>query len=104
MTEYLSYAVITVAVICTLISVITELTKEVGFLKRIPTDMQVLVLSLILCLITYFAGISYYNYTIIWYHVVAVILASFVVALVCSKGWKYLFDIWLRYQIKGGGR
>lgn len=104
MTEYLSVVVIVVAVICTLISVITEFTKEVGFLRRIPTDLQVLALSIILCVVTYFAGSSYYSYPVVWYHVVAVVFASFVIALVCSKGWTYLFNIWLRYQIKGGGK
>lgn len=42
-----------VAVICTLISVITEFTKEIGPLNRIPTDLQVLVLSIVICTVAF---------------------------------------------------
>ena len=47
----LSIVMIVVAVLCTVISVITEFTKEIGFLKKIPTSLQVLVLSLIVCVV-----------------------------------------------------
>lgn len=89
-----------VAVICTLISVITEFTKEIGFLKKVPTSLQVLVLSLIICIISFFAYISYAGIPFVWYYLVAVIFASFVVAIVCTKGWEYLIDIWQRYYKK----
>ena len=35
-----SQLLVVVAVICTLISVITEFTKEIGILNRIPTSLQ----------------------------------------------------------------
>lgn len=44
-----SQLLVVVAVICTLISVITEFTKEIGILNRIPTSLQVLILSIIIC-------------------------------------------------------
>ena len=44
-----SKIVLIVAVICTLISVITEFTKEIGFLNKIPTTLQVLILSIAIC-------------------------------------------------------
>ena len=81
-----------VAVLCTLISVITEFTKEIGFLKKIPTDLQVLVLSLIVCIVAFFAYISYAGIPFVWYYLVAVI-----VAIICTKGWEYLIEIWKRY-------
>lgn len=86
-----------VAVLCTLISVITEFTKEIGFLKKIPTDLQVLVLSLIVCIVAFFAYISYAGIPFVWYYLVAVIFASFIVAIICTNGWEYLIEIWKRY-------
>lgn len=86
-----------VAVICTLISVITEFTKEIGVLNRIPTDLQVLVLSLVICVVSFFAYISYASIPFVWYYLVAVIFASFVVALICTRGWQYVFDIWKKF-------
>ena len=46
MDRFAVYLVV-VAVLCTLISVITEFTKEVGVLKKIPTSFQVLITSVI---------------------------------------------------------
>ena len=85
------------AVICTLISVITEFTKEIGILNRIPTSLQVLILSIIICVTAFFAYISYAKITFVWYYLVAVIFASFIVAIVCCKGWEYLITIWKRF-------
>ena len=47
--DKLAILLLVVAVICTLITVITEFTKEVGILKKIPTSFQVLITSLIIC-------------------------------------------------------
>ena len=44
--ENASKIILIVAAICTLISVITEFTKGIGFLDKIPTKFQVLILSL----------------------------------------------------------
>lgn len=96
----LSIVLVAVAVLCTLITVITEFTKEIGILNRIPTDLQVLVLSIIVCVITFFAWISYMKITFVWYYLVAVIFGSFIVAIICTKGWQYLTDIWKRFYIK----
>lgn len=86
-----------VAVICTLISVITEFTKEIGLLNRIPTDLQVLVLSIIICTIAFFAYLTYAKIAFVWYYLVAVVFAAFVVAIICTKGWDYLLNIWKRF-------
>ncbi len=95
--NYASQIIVAVAVICTLISVITEFTKEVGFLKKIPTDLQVLALSMVICIIAFFAYISYAGIAFVWYYLVAVIFAAFIVAIVCCKGWEYLITIWKRF-------
>lgn len=95
-----SQLLIVVAVICTLISVITEFTKEIGFLKKIPTSLQVLILSIIICVVAFFAYISYAEIPFVWYYLVAVIFTSFIVAIVCCKGWDYLLEIWKRFYKK----
>ena len=93
----LSQLIVAVAVVCTLISVITEFTKEIGFLDKIPTALQVLVLSIVICVITFFAYIDYAGITFAWYYLVAVIFVAFIVAIVCCKGWDYLVNIWKRF-------
>ena len=83
--------------ICILISVITEFTKEIGFLNKIPTMLQVLVLSMIVCIIVFFAFISWKNIPFMWYYLVAIIFSSFIVAIITAKGWDYFIEIIKRF-------
>lgn len=83
--ENASKIILIVAAICTLISVITEFTKGIGFLDKIPTKFQVLILSLVICVIGFFAYLSYASIAFVWYYLVAVIFAAFIVAIVCCK-------------------
>ena len=75
----LSIVMIVVAVLCTVISVITEFTKKrLDSLKKIPTSLQVLVLSPLLCVLWHFSCICLMQkIAFVWYYLVAVILASF---------------------------
>ena len=96
----MSMILLVAAAICTLVSIITEFTKEIGILNRIPTDLQVLVLSIIICTIVFFAYISYAKISFVWYYLVATIFAAFVIALICTKGWDSLIGIWKRFYRK----
>ena len=94
-----SQILIVIAVLCTLITIITEFTKDIGLLKRIPTSLQVLVLSIVVCVVSFFAYISYAGIVFHWYFLVAVIFASssnFSTALpVSSKGVRSISIRWL---------
>lgn len=96
----ISTVLVAICAMCIMISVITEFTKEIGFLKKIPTNLQVLVLSIIVCTVAFFAVISYMNIAFVWYHLVAVIFLSFIVAIITAKGWEYFIDIIKRYWKK----
>jgi hypothetical protein len=94
-------AIITaVGVIAAIVSVITEMTKDIGFLKKIPTILQVIILSVVLWIIAYLAacGAGYATFT--WYFLVSAIVAGFITAYVSSYGWEKLNDVFLRYQKK----
>ena len=95
--ELVAYSLIAVAVMCIVISVITEFIKEIPALKNVPTLLMVLILSLIVCFVAFFMGMSYYALPIYWYYIPAVIFFSFIVALVTAKGWDYLAEIVKKY-------
>lgn len=97
-----SQLLLAAAVLCTLVSVITEFTKEIGFLNRIPTSLQVLVLSVIVCVTAFFAYLGYAGIGFVWYYLVAVLFGAFIVALICCRGWDYLIEIWKRFYRKKG--
>lgn len=100
MTQYSSIILAFIAAVCILVTVITEFTKEIGVLNRIPTALQVLVLSLIICVVAYLAFISYMKIALIWYHLVAVVFGAFIIALICAKGWDYFMEIVKRFWKK----
>ena len=98
---YSSQLILLVGVLALVISVITEVTKNIPLLKRIPTDVQVLVLSLVLCVVLLFAYASYANIAIVWYFVIAAIILAFFVAFVAMYGWEKLSTLWKRYKYAG---
>lgn len=70
-----------------MVSVITQVFKGVGVLAKIPTDILVFVLSIGMTVTAFVAYMQYIQQTILWYMILAAVLAGF---LVCLCG-----DVWL---------
>lgn len=87
-----------IGVLAFVISIITQVTKEIGFMKKIPTALEVLVLSLILTPVTLFGYASYLNICLEWYMIAASVVAGFVVAFVCMFGWEKLVKLYERFK------
>ncbi|MEE0930591.1 MAG: ribonuclease [Acutalibacteraceae bacterium] len=87
-------------VLAFLVSVITQVTKEIGVLKKIHTSLQVTVLSVVLTVVAYFAYVSYSGIAIIWYMVVGAVIAGFIVAFVSMFGWEKLYELYNRFKRK----
>lgn len=94
-------AIITaIGVIAAIVSIITEMTKEIGFLKKIPTILQVIVISIILWIVLYM-GLCGAGYMVFeWFMLAAVVVAGFITAYVSSYGWEKLNDVFTRYLKK----
>lgn len=95
---YLPIAILAVSILVFLVSVITEVTKKLPFLNKIPTDIEVFVLSIVLTMITAFIVAGYKAVPITWYFILAAIIAGFFVAFVAMYGWTKLYDLWQRFQ------
>ena len=80
------------------VSVITQVTKELYFLSRIPTSLQVIVLSVILTPASYIAYAQYTYMQIHWYMIAASVIAGFFVAFVSMFGWDKLSEIYNRIK------
>ena len=83
-----------------IISVITQLTKDISFLNKIPTSLQVIVTSLVLCLLTYFGYSAYAGISIQWYYVVGTIVGSFIVSYISMYGWEKASEIYDSFKYK----
>ena len=86
-----------VGVLAFIVSVITQVFKGVGVLAKIPTDILVFVLSIALTVVAYVAYMDYIQQTIIWYMIIAAVLAGFLVAYVAMFGWEKFVELWQRF-------
>lgn len=98
MQELLSNATLLIAVIgfmAFIVSVITQVVK--GVLRKVPTDLVVFVLSIALTVTAFIAYMQFIKDEIIWYMIVASVIAGFIVAFVSMFGWEKLSELWKRF-------
>ena len=81
-----------------IVSVITEVIKETKAVKKIPTDLLVITLSLILSVTAYFTFAAINDKAVIWYEVIGAIIVGFFVAFVAMFGWSKLDALYERFR------
>ena len=81
-----------------MVSVITQVFKGVGILSKIPTDILVFVLSIGLTVTAFIAYMQHIQQAILWYMIIAAIMAGFIVAFVTMYGWDKFNDLWKRFK------
>lgn len=96
----LSTILIAVAIICTVTSIITQFIKEWGILKKVPTSLVVVILSTAITLVVFIAFMSYKNYTVTWYMLMAAVVAGIVIAYIACNGWDSLIKLFKRFYKK----
>lgn len=90
--------ILAIGILAFCVSVITEVFKGVGFLAKIPTDALVFVLSIGITVTAFVAYMQYIQQTILWYMIIAAIMAGFLVAFVAMYGWEKTSELWLRFK------
>lgn len=80
-----------------IVSVITQVIKGIGIFSKVPTDIVVFVLSIGITVVAFIAYMQYIQMAILWYMILASIVAGFVVAFVAMYGWEKLSDLWKRF-------
>lgn len=107
MIEFITANVVTILAVigalAFLVSLITEVTKGLPGISKIPTDLQVIVLSVVLCIVAYLAYCAYSNIPVFWYYIAAVFIGAFIVAFVAMYGWDKLTLLWNRFQVTSKG-
>ena len=94
--QYASYILIAIGAMAFLVSVITQLIKELPWFKQVPTAVLVFVLSLVLCPVSFLALMAWMSEPVTWYMMFACMMAAFIVALVALDGWERIKSIWDR--------
>lgn len=98
--QYTTYGIALIGGLAFLVAIIVQVLKELPKLKKIPTSVVALVVSLILCPVTLIALCTWYAIKITWYYVMAALLGAFPVYLVATGGWEKIKGIWDRTQYK----
>ena len=86
--QYVTYALIAIGVLAFLVSVITQVIKEMPGLVNIQTNAVALVISLMLCPLAVIILCIWLDIRIIWYYIVGAVIAAFIVYLVATGGWE----------------
>ena len=87
-----------IGVLAFTVSVITEVTKSVSFLNKIPTDIQVLVTSILLSVLSVLIYVDLSKTKLIWYYVIGAVVLGFFVAFVSMYGWEKLTTMYNRFK------
>ena len=95
-TQYIAYAVLLIGLIATVVSVIVQAIKDVTIFKGLPTDLLVLVLSIVITILVILALCSYCVIAITWYIIIASIISGFFVSVVARDGWSTITSIYGR--------
>lgn len=96
--ENLSQVMIAIGALAFVVSVITQVIKGIGVFKKIPTDIVVTVLSMVLTVVAFFAYAQYASLVVAWYLIVAAIICGFFVAFITMYGWSKLKELWTRFN------
>ena len=94
--QYLNYALIAIGVLAFLVSIITQVIKEMPGLKNIQTNAVALVIALIMCPLAVVILCIYLQIAIMWYYIIGSIIAAFIVYLVATGGWEKVAEMWGR--------
>lgn len=94
--QYVTYALTAIGVMAFIVSIITQVIKEMPVLKNIQTNAVALVVALILCPVATVIACQYFKIVIEWYYVFASFIAAFIVYLVSTGGWERVSEMWSR--------
>lgn len=90
------YSVVIIGVLGALafmVSLITELLKDMPGIKKMPTKAFVILVSLIVTVAALLIYVAYARVMLLWYYVVLAVFAAFVVAYIAMYGWDTLKEI-----------
>ena len=98
--QYITLVMIAIGALAFLVSAITQVIKEMPKIKDIQTNAVALIISLILCPLAVVILCIWLKIAIIWYYIVAAVIAAFIVYLVATDGWERVTEMWNRTKYK----
>lgn len=94
--EYLTTILIAIGILAFVVSVIVQAIKEMPMFKDVPTELVALMVAEIIAVVATCAGCSYFKLAVLWYYIVAAVIAGFFIYMISTGGWEKLRNIWER--------
>lgn len=98
--EHITMVLIVIGVLAFVTSVIVQTIKEMPMFKDVPTELVALAVAELVAVIATCAGCNYFRIMILWYYIVAAIIAGFFIYMIATGGWDKLKSIWERTKYK----
>lgn len=98
--QYLPVALSVIAVLAFIVEIITQIVKDMGFLKKVPTNLVVFIVSVIVTELSYIIYSDIINSKIMWYGIVGAFFGSFVIAHIATYGWEKFNALLKRFREK----
>lgn len=83
-------------VLTTTVNLIVEVAKRL--LPKIPTDLVVFIISIVLTVLSLFIGAEIMQITVMWYYAVGAVILGVFVAYAAMFGWDKFTEIWNRLR------
>lgn len=90
-----------VGILAAIVMIITEMVKEIGIIKRIPTKLTALVISFVVIIGAMVVYLNMAEAAFVWWYLVAAFFAAFIVGYLSVNGWDALYEIWKRFVPSG---
>lgn len=90
-----------VGILAAIVMIITEMVKELGIIKRIPTKLTALVISFVVVISAMIFYLNMAESAFVWWYLIAAFFASFIVGYLSMNGWDALYEIWKRFVPSG---
>lgn len=94
--QLLTYLLIAIGCAAFIVSVITQVIKDMPGLKKIQTNAVALVVSLVICPVAVIIACQYFKIVITWYYIFGSFIAAFIAYLVSTGGWEKVSEMWNR--------
>lgn len=81
-----------IGVLVALVNIVTQVLKQVTW-DKLPTNFLVLILSVVLTLVFFFAYCAMFTIAVLWYYIAGAVVVGFLVAYAAMFGYDKLKEI-----------
>lgn len=98
--QYATLIVGIIGMLAFVVSLITQLLKDLPGIEKVPTKLFVIIVSLIVTLAALFMYVAFAGLQLLWYYVLLAIFAALVVAFIAIYGWDTFKELKDRFIIE----